>query len=161
MHEHSSRGQGSFDPCRDPASKRWSHVVRNPRLPSALKRKNAEAFFSGSRVVDPCRDPAAKRWSHGVRNPRPERFRPLSDENFSCRKVRELRAYPLRRKNARAFFRLLHIHQSRELRTFPRDDMLSRHLSKKRFSYLSGLKRRRREISRSARPAYAAGPRQD
>ena len=28
--------------------------------------------------------------------PRPERFRPLSDENFFCEKVRELRAYPLR-----------------------------------------------------------------
>ena len=48
-------------------------------------------------------------WSCKARNPRPERFNPLSDENFFTEKVRELRAYSWRRKNAEAFFRLFHM----------------------------------------------------
>ena len=37
-----------------------------------FRRKNARAFFSGSRAVGPCRAPASKRWSRGARNPRAE-----------------------------------------------------------------------------------------
>ena len=77
--------------------------------------------------------------------PRPERFNPLSDENFSLRKVRELRASPSRRKNAHAFFvSLILINQLRELRAFPQGDTLYRRLSKLRFSSLSGWNRRRK-----------------
>ena len=143
-------GSRVADPCRDPASKRWSCGARNLVHDSVMRRKNAHAFFSGSRVVDPCRDPASKRWSCGARNPRPERFRPLSDENFSVGKVRELRAYSLRRKNARAFFRLFNSNEPRELRLYPRCCTLCRRLSKLRFSSFSGWNRRRWGISPSA-----------
>ena len=74
-------------------------------------------------------------------------FKPLSDENFSSRKVRELRAYPWSRKNAQAFFRLFNTHYSRELRIIPCGHALCRRLSKLRFSSLSGWNRRRGDFA--------------
>ena len=73
------------------------------------KRKNAKHFSRGQGSLTLARSSCVS-WSRGARNPRPERFRPLSDENFSIGKVRELRAYPLRRKNVRTFFRLYNAH---------------------------------------------------
>ena len=124
-------------------------------------RRNTEkcgAFFPGSRAFRPLSRSSGETLGAAGEISCPERFRPLSDENFSARKVRELRASPSRRKNAHAFFVSLIFINHESSGHFPRGDALYRRLSKLRFSSFSGWNRRRGRF-RLRRPAYAAGSR--
>ena len=161
MREHSSRGQETPGPWRGPAAAGLRVLHESKLLPQFFYDGKMQRIFPGGKgypALGVIQRRNAGRAEHEI--PRPERFKPLSDENFSAGKVRELRAYPWSRKNAQAFFRLFNTHYSRELRIIPCGHALCRRLSKLRFTSLSGWNRRRGRF-RLRRPACAAGPRQD